>query len=450
MNPNPPGGNTGGDNTGGGNTGGSSTGSAGSSAIRVPVSNLNANVNVEVSVSNGTATIEALNKVQIEQMTDREKDGGDVVIDLSRLAKTVSGVEIPAATLQDIENISENGESGLEIKLPTGTLAFDGAAVTAIQEQAGGKDVRIHLEDVGTKRLNDAQKAALQGKDVRKGFDAHITVNGKPISDFRGGSAKMDVGLPLSRGERAEGFTVWFVAEDGRMEKQNSWYNGKTKTFTVSHFSDYVIIYEDRILENFRTCTYGKNCPISAYVDLSANAWYHDGVHYCLENGLMLGYDANHFRPDSTATRAMVITMLWRLNGSPVMQNAGTFKDVVDEQWYTDAVRWAKTVGITNGYSDGRFGVYDLVTREQLAVFLYQYTRYMGYDVSGGNRAQILAYSDIFDVNEYAVYALQWACANGVVNGKEVDGELLLLPGSSATRAQLAAMMMRLRTKATG
>ena len=113
---------------------GGSTGSAGSSAIRVPVSNLNANVNVEASVSNGTATIEALNKVQIEQMTDREKDGGDVVIDLSRLAKTVSGVEIPAATLQDIENISENGESGLEIKLPTGTLSFDGAAVTAIQE----------------------------------------------------------------------------------------------------------------------------------------------------------------------------------------------------------------------------------------------------------------------------------------------------------------------------
>ena len=211
-----------------------------------------------------------------------------------------------------------------------------------------------------------------------------------------------------------------------------------------------ILIYEDPIRETFRTCRQGKDCPIYAFADLSTDAWYHDGVHYCLENGLMLGYDASHFRPENTATRAMVITMLWRLNGSPILKSAAAFTDVAENQWYTEAVRWAKEAGITKGYSDGRFGVYDAVTREQLAVFLYQYTRHMGYDVSGGNLNKILSYVDIFDMNEYAANAMRWACATGVINGKEVDGELLLLPGSSATRAQLATMMMRLRTKATG
>lgn len=439
MNPNPPGSNPGG-STGGGSRPG---------ADRVPVSNDNADVEVKVSVSGTTAVMAPLTEAQLDQMTGSEETGGDIVIDLSAADGNISGVELPVQTLKELEAVSGSGESGLEIKLPTGTLVFDGEALSAITAQAEGQNVRIHLEDVGTARMNTAQKQALQGKDVRKGLDAYITVDGKIVSDFKGGSAEVEVDVPLSAGDRPEGFTVWFVAEDGSLERLNSRYDGETKTFVVSHFSDYVIIYEDRILEHFRTCRHGADCPIRAYTDISTDGWYHDGVHYCLENGLMLGYDATHFRPQGTATRAMVITMLWRLNGSPVVETVGTFTDVAEGQWYTDAVRWAKAMGITNGYSDGRFGVYDLVTREQLAVFLYQYARSTGYDVSGGNKAMILSYSDIFDVNEYAVFALQWACGNGVINGKEVGGELLLLPASSATRAQLAEMMMRLRTKAT-
>jgi hypothetical protein len=321
--------------------------------------------------------------------------------------------------------------------------------VDAILEQAKGKNVRIHLEDVGTERLNAAQKKALEGKDVRKGLEAYILVDGVRVSDFKGGKAEMDVKLSRGKGERSEGFSVWFVDEDGSMEKLNSWYDGKTKTFLVGHFSDYVIIYEDTIEDDFLTCTHGKECPLHPFADLSVDAWYHDGVHYCLENGLMVGCGDNQFLPGSEATRAMVITMLWRLSGSPVMKDTQTFTDVEDGQWYTEAIRWAKTVGITKGYGDGRFGVHDFVTREQLAVFLYQYAHYKGYSVSGGNKAKILSYSDIFDVNEYAIHALQWACGNGVINGEMVDGELLLLPGSFATRAQLATMMMRLRTEAT-
>ena len=146
----------------------------------------------------------------------------------------------------------------------------------------------------------------------------------------------------------------------------------------------------------------------------------------------------------------MVITMLWRLSGSPVMGDTQTFTDVADGQWYTEAIRWAKTVEIIKGYEDGRFGVRDSVTREQLAVFLYQYALSKGYDVSGGNGAKLLSYPDASDVSGYALEALRWACGNGVINGGEIGGKRYLLPGGTATRAQLAEMMARLHMQVTG
>ncbi len=108
--------------------------------------------------------------------------------------------------------------------------------------------------------------------------------------------------------------------------------------------------------EIIKVCPGDKTCPMYGYTDLDMTAWYHDGVHYCIENGLMSGYGDGIFKPNADTTRAMITVMLWRLNGSPVVNDLLDFEDVEEGQWYTEAIRWAKSEGIAEGYGNGYFG----------------------------------------------------------------------------------------------
>ena len=170
-------------------------------------------------------------------------------------------------------------------------------------------------------------------------------------------------------------------------------------------------------------------------------AWYYDGVVYVYENGLMAGTSATTFAPNTTTSRAMVATILWRMAGSPVVDYTMTYTDVDPVAWYGEAVRWATSEGVVTGYGNGLFGTNDPITREQLAVMLYRYAQTEGYDVSVGEDTNILSYTDAFDVAEYAIPAMQWACGAGVINGTG-DGSTLS-PQGQATRAQAAVMLQR-------
>ena len=202
---------------------------------------------------------------------------------------------------------------------------------------------------------------------------------------------------------------------------------------------------EETYIMDYRDCTANTACPIWPYTDADAKAWYHDGVHFCLENGLMVGYSDGIFQPNAPTTRSMLVVMLWRLNGSPVVNYALDFDDVAEDAWYTEAVRWAKSEGVAGGYGNGKFGPNDTLTREQMVAMLYRYTQYKGYDVSVGEDTNILSFDDATTVAEYAIPAMQWACGSGVVGGKDAaDGSGLILdPKGSTTRAQMATMVMR-------
>lgn len=176
------------------------------------------------------------------------------------------------------------------------------------------------------------------------------------------------------------------------------------------------------------------------FADVPAGAWYESAVRYVYKNGLMNGTGTTVFAPDSSTSRSMIATILWRMTGSPVVNYAMSFADVEQGAWYAEAVRWAASEGIITGYSDTAFGPDDAVTREDLAVMLYRWAQSKGYDVSVGENVNILSYTDAAEVHEYAVPALQWACGAGIVNG--TDGRLA--PRSGATRAELATMLMRL------
>ena len=188
-------------------------------------------------------------------------------------------------------------------------------------------------------------------------------------------------------------------------------------------------------------CPVSENCPFGQYTDLDKTEWYHEGVHYCIEEGLMQGVAADRFGPEMATSRAMLVTILWRLEGSPMVEIAEGFNDVFDSDWYNNAIRWASASGIAGGYGDSIFGPNDAVTREQMATILWRYAKYKDIDVSVGENTNILSYADAFDIAEYAMPAMQWACGAGVIQGIEQNNTMHLVPQGNAVRSQSAAVI---------
>ena len=175
------------------------------------------------------------------------------------------------------------------------------------------------------------------------------------------------------------------------------------------------------------------------FTDVAEDAWYLDAVEWAVENGIMNGVGGGRFDPDGTTTRAMVVTMLWRLEGEPEASRAAGFADVPADTWYTEAVAWAAENGIVPGYDADTFGPDDPVTREQLATILYRYAKDKGYGFTGFWSFR-LDFDDADEVSDWAYEAMCWMVMEGVIQGM---GNNKLAPKSNATRAQVAAMLMR-------
>ena len=173
------------------------------------------------------------------------------------------------------------------------------------------------------------------------------------------------------------------------------------------------------------------------FIDVAPNAWYKAAVQYAYDNGLMTGVSNTEFAPEATTTRAMIVSMLARLENVTSAESAG-FADVSDGDWYATAVNWAATEGIVSGTGEGDFSPNAAITREQLAAMLMNYASYKGEDVS--NRADLSAYSDTATISSWANDVMQWAVAEGLISGVT---NTELQPQASATRAQVAAILQR-------
>ena len=173
------------------------------------------------------------------------------------------------------------------------------------------------------------------------------------------------------------------------------------------------------------------------FIDVTPNAWYKDAVQYAYDSGLMTGVSANEFAPEATTTRAMIVSMLARLEGVESAESAG-FADVAANDWYATAVNWAAASGITSGTGDGTFQPNTAITREQLAAILMNYAQYKGQDVSA--RATLDTYNDATAISSWANDVMSWAVAEGLLTGVTNDQ---LQPQGNATRAQVAAILER-------
>ena len=212
------------------------------------------------------------------------------------------------------------------------------------------------------------------------------------------------------------------------------WYSERSLTNKVSGVyltKDMTVYALWRVDENPGT---GAN----PFTDVSEKDWFYSDVMFVYENGLMLGTSKTLFSPYGTATRGMMATILWRMEGSPAPKGKNSFTDVEAGKWYADAITWTAENGIFAGYGKDKFGPDDPITREQLAAIFYRYADYKGYDLTV--KGNLDKFKDADKITDYAKTAMQWAVGSGLVKGKSGN---LLDPQGTATRAEIAAMLHR-------
>ena len=344
--------------------------------------------------------------------------------------------------------------------------------IDAIADAQPGETVTVDLSSGSTKLDKDVFET-LAGKDVTLvidlGDDVSWTVNGSDIpedadfTDIDMGVTMNSDGIPVDvvnaiTGEHgsvqlelahngAFGFTMTLTAPLGK-ENAGYWANlyhydedaealnfeaaakiDETGSVTIpfSHASQYAIVID--------THSHATVDVSDLFIDVAPNAWYKDAIQYAYDNGLMTGVSATEFAPEATTTRAMIVSILARLENVTTAEAAG-FADVDDNDWYATAVNWAANVGVVNGYEDNTFKPNTAITREQLAAILMNYAAYKGEDVS--NRASLATYTD--QPSTWAEEAMQWAVAEKLISGVTAD---TLQPQGAATRAQVAAILQR-------
>ena len=214
-------------------------------------------------------------------------------------------------------------------------------------------------------------------------------------------------------------------------------------TYTCScgdyYYDDYVPALGHNYVNG--VCTRcGASRPETRFVDVKPGSWYYESIVYAVSNGLMNGVGDSKFEPEEGMTRAMLVTVLWRYEGSP-KQRPSTFSDVPRGQWYSEAVSWAAKNGIVTGVGNNKFEPDTQITREQIATILYRYAQKKCADTSA--RGSLSAFPDNGKVNSWAKTALQWCVGEGLIGGTNENGKVYLDPQGTATRAQVATILMR-------
>ena len=173
------------------------------------------------------------------------------------------------------------------------------------------------------------------------------------------------------------------------------------------------------------------------FTDMNGH-WAYDAVSYAYKNSLMNGVNASRFAPDSTLNRAMMVTMLYRMTGSPAVSGNSVFSDVPSGKWYSDAVQWASVNGVVNGVGKDRFAPDTQITREQMASMMMRYAQFKQY--STGKSADLSAFNDAGSISSWALESMKWANAAGLINGRTAS---TIAPQDTATRAEAATILMR-------
>lgn len=359
----------------------------------------------EFTITKEPAAEAVLNGVRyntLKDALDAAKDGETVTVLKDGLSADMSGNSRTITLKNDTDNeikVTVNGKEYL--------IASDGeTAVSYTRPSSGGggsvTTYAVTVEDTDNGTVTVSVKSASKGSTV--------TLTVKP-----------DEGYQLDK------LTV--TDKDGKeisvTEKEDSKY-----TFTMP-------ASEVSVSAAF-TKSEEKPEQIAGFTDVLTTDWFADAVQYAVDNGMMNGTSETTFHPNGTTTRGMIVTILYRLEKEPAVDNGAGFADVAADQYYADAVAWASANDIVTGYSEEKFGPDDSITREQFAAILYRYAQYKKIDVTA--TADLSGYADAAQISAYAETAMKWANGEGLITGVT---DTMLKPAGNATRAQAATILMR-------
>jgi len=387
----------------------------------VSVAGGSSNVTIKATVSDNVVSLEEPSDEVLEELISGTlQTGRPLIIKLGAVGEKPETVLVPSGMLS---RLAESGVKGLNIVMPDGKGAvFDSTALETLASAAFG-DLRLTVRDMAPDQLTPEQRSLVGNAPV---ISLEVRVGDKKVHDFGGGKAT--ISIPAGDKPLAHP-VIWRMTVDSEgnvsLEAIECRYNSETKCykFKTGTFSEYVL----------------ADYP---FADTPDSAWYYEDVVYAYVNGLFSGTSGVTFSPGRAITRGMLVTVLWRMEGSPAVSTRAGFSDVLPDAYYAEAVAWASASGIVSGFSGGRFGPDINISREQLAAILYRYAAYKGYDVSVGEDTNILSYKDAFEISEYAVPAIQWACGVRLLQGSGGG----LYPHGEATRAQVAAILRRFST----
>ena len=396
------------------------------------------------TTGDGTTCISGTNTISISDLTDTAAK--DIYIVAKDAAGNVSQslkIEIPAYTVVPKTytlTVDLNGGSG-------GTTCGEYVEGAVVNIDAGS---RSNYRFAGWTSTNGGAFADASSASTTFTMPAANTTITAAWSYIGGGGSTTDYyrltfetngGSEISSIRRAEYTTIDLTDYTPTREgyEFTGWYADEnlTEKITSIRLTRNTTVYAgwEEIKENPGT---GFENP---FTDVSENDWFFNDVKFVYQNGLMNGTSATTFSPEGTTSRGMIVTILWRMAGSPDMEDkiwGYPFADVDATAYYGTAVYWARLNGIAGGYDDATFGPNDPITREQMAAILYRYAQYKGYDVSA--KADLNKFTDADEISNYALEALQWANAEGLINGK---GDGVLDPKGQATRAEAAAILTR-------
>jgi hypothetical protein len=321
--------------------------------------------------------------------------------------------------------MNEAGISSVTVTSSLGSVRLDGRAIASIAGQASGP-VTLSVTPADLSAMTANQRERIGTRPV---YDFSLVSEGKTISGFGGGRVTVTLPYVPAPGEDPNKIVIFYLDDRGALiAVPNCVYDPLTGTVTFStgHFSVYAVGYGDTQFDD----VFG---------------WYADFVDFTAARGLMNGVSEGRFDPEGTLTRGMFVTILHRLSGDTASY-VNVFSDVTPGKWYEAAAAWASENGIVSGVGNNRFAPESPISREQLAVMLYQYAMYMGYDVLVEGDTSILSCKDASDSSDYAVPALEWAWSAGILNGDNGS----LNPKGAATRAQVAKITAVFVTQTSG
>lgn len=386
----------------------------------------------------GSLLIPAIDEASRTALFAQARLSGTFLLDFSG----TSGIHSLRFSDDDFRAISEGVASNaaitrLSIKLSGASVEFDRPALAAFLSQMDGRDLTLSVSPVEPGALTARQAAAAGNRPV---YSIQASSGGKFISEFSG-MLSIEIPCALKAGETGAGLMVRHLADDGSLTDATEveWMplSGAVR-FGTSHLSMWMIDYS------------ALQAWTSPFRDVSRTSWFYDAVRYVNFNGLFNGTSKTAFAPDDGMTRAMFVTVLSRLDArtgtttGAAVTAAPSFEDAAAGTWYSDAVNWAVSRGIASGVGGNRFGSVQGITREQIAVMLHAYANRSVAVPSGsgdGSVASVVAgFSDADSISVWAKDSVEWAVAEGLMKGDE-SGRLL--PGSGATRAQVAVILQR-------